>query len=102
MVDFLTAVLNLDARGVFEGWQCGDAWAAEIVDQAAAAIACLCSDLRLVFGLDRIALGGSIGFAPGFREAIVARIADEPDLFRVPVVSAHIGGDSALVGALTP
>lgn len=93
---------ELDARGVFEGWQRGDAWAAEIVDQAAAAIACLCSDLRLVFGLDRIALGGSIGFAPGFREAIVARIADEPDLFRVPVVSAHIGGDSALVGALTP
>lgn len=92
---------ELDARAVFEGWQREDAWAAEIVDPAAAAIACLCSDLRLAFGLDRIALGGSIGFAPGFREAIVARVANEPDLFRVPVVSAEIGGDSALVGALT-
>lgn len=72
------------------------------IDRSIAAIARLCADLTAIFGLDRIALGGSVGLATGYLAGVSARLEHEPPLFRVPVVQATLGHDSALLGALLP
>lgn len=84
-----------DARSVFSS-----GLHAPVIDRAAEAIARLIADLTSILGLDRVALGGSIGLAPGFMPAVVAHLGSEPVLFRTEVVAATLGHDSGLVGAL--
>ncbi|CAN7358527.1 ROK family protein [Devosia sp. LjRoot3] len=84
-----------DARSVFEhGGFDG------IVDRSAAAIAGLIGDLTAILGLDRVAVGGSIGLAPGYLLRVLRHLEDEPPLFRPEVVPAELNHDSGLVGAL--
>lgn len=84
-----------DARSVFErGGFDG------IVDRSAAAIAGLIGDLTAILGLDRVAVGGSIGLAPGYLPLVLRHLEDEPALFRPEVVPAELNHDSGLVGAL--
>ncbi|SFD35696.1 ROK family protein, partial [Tropicimonas isoalkanivorans] len=68
----------------------------------AASIARLCADLTAIFGLDRIAVGGSVGLADGYLPRVAGYLGKEPELFRVPLVPARLGQDSALLGALLP
>ena len=84
-----------DARAVFEhgGHEA-------IIDRAAAAIAGLVGDLTSILGLDRVAMGGSIGLAPGFLPRVLQHLAEEPALFRPELVPAELTHDSGLVGAL--
>ncbi len=88
------------AKEVFGHWRAGDAWAVEIVDTAAAAIAELIGNLTAILGLDRVVLGGSIGLADGFAGRVRHFIADEPVLFRAEVTTAGLEQDSVLLGAL--
>ena len=88
-----------DAREAFAS---GAAAALAAIDRSAAAVAGLCADLTAIFGLDRIAVGGSIGLAEGYLARVRSRLDEEPDLFRVPLVPATLGQDSALLGALLP
>lgn len=76
------------------------AWAERLVDRSARALATLLADLVTVLGLDGAAIGGSIGLAPGYLDRVRAALADEPELFSVPITPAALGPDSALVGAL--
>ncbi|MBP7241142.1 ROK family protein [Amaricoccus sp.] len=76
--------------------------AAAAIDRSARAIARLCADLRTIFGLDRIAIGGSVGLAEGYLPRVTNYLAEEPALFRVELVPAALGQDSALLGALLP
>lgn len=64
------------------------------------AVARLCGDLNAIFGLDRIAIGGSVGLAPGYLDAVAGHVRAEPALFQVALVPAALGHDSALLGAL--
>lgn len=64
------------------------------------AVAKLIADITAILGLDSVAIGGSIGLAPGYIEAVVSHLAGEPALFRPPVAPARLGNDSGLVGAL--
>jgi len=84
-----------DARSVFEhgGFE-------DIIDRSAAAIAALIGDLTAILGLDRVAIGGSIGLAPGYRERIMRHLEEEPALFHPHVVAAELGQDSGLIGAM--
>jgi predicted NBD/HSP70 family sugar kinase len=84
-----------DARAVFEhgGFE-------PIIDRSAAAIAGLIGDLTAILGLDRVAVGGSIGLAPGYLSRVLRHLEDEPALFRPEVVSAELTYDSGLIGAL--
>lgn len=84
-----------DARAVFEGGR-----HPEIIERSAAAIACLIADLATILGLDRVAVGGSIGLAPGYLPMVLTHLAKEPELFRPTVAPAELGQDSGLVGAL--
>lgn len=88
-----------NAKDAFEA---GTAAAAAAIDRSAAAIARLCADLTAVFGLDRIAVGGSVGLADGYLPRVARHLEQEPTLFRVPLVPATLGQDSALLGALLP
>lgn len=84
-----------DARAVFEhgGFE-------GTIDRAAAAIAGLVGDLTSILGLDRVAMGGSIGLAPGFLSLVAQHLGEEPALFRPELVPAELTHDSGLVGAL--
>ncbi|MFV0358549.1 ROK family protein [Tropicimonas sp.] len=70
------------------------------IDRSAMAIARLCADLNAIFGLDRIAVGGSVGLAAGYLPRVSAHLDREPSLFRVPLVPATLGQNSALLGAI--
>ncbi|QDY70443.1 ROK family protein [Qingshengfaniella alkalisoli] len=72
------------------------------IDRSAAAIARLCGDLTAIFGLDRVAIGGSVGLAKGYLSRVEMHLEREPPLFRVPLTLATLGQDSALLGALLP
>lgn len=84
-----------DARAVFV-----DGGHDTIIERSAAAVATLIADLTAILGLDRVAIGGSIGLAPGYLPRVLAHLAAEPALFRPQVVSASLGQDSGLIGAL--
>ncbi|MBA4489821.1 ROK family protein [Paracoccus sp. S1E-3] len=88
-----------DARAAFASDQ---PEAQEAIDRSAAAVARLCGDLTALFGLDRIAIGGSVGLGEGYLARVLAKFEEEPPLFRVPVIPAILGHDSALLGALLP
>lgn len=83
------------ARDVFETGQ-----HPELIDRAANAIAALVADLTSILGLDRVAIGGSIGLAQGFLPQVAAHLAREPALFQPELVAAALGHDSGLIGAV--
>lgn len=92
----IAAAANLpDARAVFESGA-HDA----IIDRSARAVATLIADLTTILGLDRVAIGGSIGLAPGYLARVVTHLSQEPDLFQPALVAATLGHDSGLIGAL--
>lgn len=64
------------------------------------AVAKLIADLTAILGLDSVAIGGSIGLAPGYLAGVAGYLAGEPALFRPTLAPAHLGNDSGLVGAL--
>jgi len=84
-----------DARAVF-----ADNAGSPAIERSARAVATLIGDLTSLLGLDVVAIGGSIGFAPGYLARVAGHVAHEPELFRTEVVPALLGNDSGLVGAL--
>ena len=84
-----------DARAVF-----ADDAGAPAIERSARAVATLIGDLTSLLGLDVVAVGGSIGLAPGYLPRVIGHVAGEPVLFRPQVVPARLGNDSGLVGAL--
>lgn len=91
---------GMDARAVFEAASNGQDWANRIVATSATAIATLIGDLTAILGLEKVALGGSIGMAQGYIDRVRDAVADEPALFRPEVVLAELGPDAPLIGAL--
>jgi len=90
-----------DARAVFTAAAEGQDWADRIVATSARAVAALIGDLTAVLGLEIVAIGGSIGLAPGYLDRIRAALSDEPELFRPRLLHAELGHDAPLIGALT-
>lgn len=84
-----------DARAVFDHGSFEP-----IIDRSATAVAGLIGDLTAILGLDRVALGGSIGLAAGYLTRVRDRLSAEPPLFRPELVPALLGHDSGLIGAL--
>lgn len=91
---------GLTGKDVFEACYAGEAWAEKIVDCSAQSLAELCANLAATLDPDRIALGGSIGLAPGYIERVRYFLDQEPALFRVPIIHASLGADGPLLGAL--
>lgn len=91
---------GLDARAVFVAAADGEDWARRIVDTSASAVAALIGDLTTILGLDTVAMGGSIGLAPGYLSRVLTALESEPELFRPRLVHAKLGHDAPLIGAL--
>ncbi len=71
-----------------------------VIQRSAEAIARLIADLTAILGLDAVAIGGSIGLAPGYLPQVHSPLDADPALFRPSVTPARLGSDSGLVGAL--
>lgn len=84
-----------DARAVFDRPEC-----APIIARSAAAVAALCADLRAILGIERIAIGGSIGLRPDYFAQVSQVLSQEPALFRPEIRPAALGQDSGLLGAV--
>lgn len=91
---------GLDARAIFIAHLDGQKWATNLINQAAAAIAIQIADLTTIFGLEKVAIGGSIGLAEGFIDRIQDHLNTEPSLFRPVICPAQLGSDSPLYGAM--
>ncbi|CTQ33550.1 ROK family protein [Jannaschia rubra] len=89
-----------DARAVFDAASAGADWAERIVARSAEAVALLIGDLTTILGLDTVAIGGSIGLAPGYLDRLASALAREPTLFRPRIAAAELGHDAPLIGAL--
>lgn len=84
-----------DAKAVFESGEHEG-----VIALAAASVGTLITDLTSILGLDRVAIGGSIGLARGFLDRVKSQVASEPELFRTEIRAAALGHDSGLLGAL--
>lgn len=91
---------GMSAKEVFSAADQGARWATSIIEDSARAIATLCGDLAAALDPDRIAIGGSIGLAPGYLDRVRTWLATEPELFRAPLLPAELGPDGPLLGAL--
>ncbi len=91
---------DADAREVFAKAATGAVWANGIIATSASAVAALIGDLTAILGLDTVAIGGSIGLAPGYIDRIRAGLDEEPELFRPGIELAQLGHDAPLIGAL--
>jgi len=89
----------LSTRAVFERAEGGDARARIVIHEAVDALARALVDLRWLVDPERVAVGGSVGMAPGYlvalREALSRLEPGDP----LAVVAAELGADAGLLGA---
>ena len=91
---------NHDTRMVFEAHLRGETWATGLISSSATAVGELCANLRVILGLDRIAIGGSIGLATGYISMVKTALEAEPTMFQPQIKEAELGKDAALIGVL--
>ena len=91
---------GLDAREVFQRAESGAKWAEDIIQNSAQAIAELSADLVAMLGVERIALGGSIGTASRYRERVQSFIDNIPKPFQAEMVCTSLDQSGPLLGAL--
>jgi predicted NBD/HSP70 family sugar kinase len=88
----------LSTRAVFARAEGGDARARAVVREAVDALARALVDLRWLVDPERVAVGGSVGLAPGYlvalRRALTRLEPDDP----LAVVAAELGADAGLLG----
>ena len=77
----------------------GEGWAQGIVDRAARWLASSFGDLRALFDVEQVVMGGGVGLAPGFLPRVQAHLdRDLPAAFQVTLRAAYLGADAGLVG----
>jgi predicted NBD/HSP70 family sugar kinase len=86
---------NLSARAVFAAASAGDESAQAVVAEEAALVAGALASIVAVVDPELIVLGGGIGRAPGFADAVAAGLAELAPV--VPEVRASALGDDAVV-----
>jgi len=88
------------AKDILELHRSGHSWATKIVEDSAKSIAELGTNLAAAVGISRVVLGGGVGLSDGYEKLVRAFVNEEPELFRVEVVTAELKSQSVLVGAL--
>ncbi|MBB6097870.1 N-acylmannosamine kinase [Deinobacterium chartae] len=87
------------ARALCDRAEAGEAAAEAIYGRSAALVAARLADFAVMLGIERVALGGSVGLRPGYLERVRAALAALPEMYRLEVVHAELGADAGLVGA---
>ncbi|ANT52991.1 N-acetylmannosamine kinase [Mesorhizobium amorphae] len=87
------------APDVFSAATGGNSVATKIIASAVDALVNGFADLTASVDVDCFAIGGGVGLAPGFIEALRVRSLDLPRIFQRPIVAAQAGADAGLLGA---
>ncbi|GAL05345.1 N-acetylmannosamine kinase [Photobacterium aphoticum] len=66
-----------------------------IIHRAAKTIANLVADLTISLDVEVVALGGSVGLAPGFLDLVNDYLSDLPQVYQPLVIKAQTGADAA-------
>ncbi|RKD68931.1 putative N-acetylmannosamine-6-phosphate 2-epimerase [Rhizobium sp. WW_1] len=88
-----------EAPEIFQKAREGTDWAEAIVAQSAARVALLCRDIQMMFAPKRIVIGGGIGLAPGYLEAVRAQLAGLAPHLAPHLVAASLGPHAGIIGA---
>ena len=91
---------NVTAKEIFNYSLNNKKWAREIIELSAKSISELCGNLKAIFDIDIIILGGSIGMAKGYVELVKENLKREPNLFHVKIVKSSLGVKAAKIGVL--
>ena len=91
---------NISAKEIFKLSLQNKKWAKEIIDLSAKSVSELCANLKAIFDIDIIILGGSIGMAQVYVELVKKNLKKEPKLFHVKVVKSSLGVKAAKMGVL--
>jgi N-acylmannosamine kinase len=86
------------APDLFRAAAAGDRIAAEVIDTAVDVLVNAFADLTAAADIDCFAVGGGVGLAAGFIEALQARSLLLPAIFQRPIVAAQAGADAGLLG----
>ena len=89
---------DADTRAVFAAAAAGEAWADQIVTDAARRLAAALVDLQRVVDPECVVLGGGVGLLPAFRAALDRELGPQPERLRPCVVAAELGGDAGIIG----
>ena len=88
-----------EAPEIFEQARNGAAWAQAIVVQSALRVALLCRDIQMMFAPKRVVIGGGIGLASGYLDAISAQLMALPPHLAPHLVAASLGPRAGIIGA---
>jgi N-acylmannosamine kinase len=88
-----------DARALCDAADAGDAVAEAHLRASIREVANKLADLTVVLGIERSAVGGSVGLRPGYVERLREAFQRLPALNRHEVMRAELGADAGLHGA---
>lgn len=86
------------APDLFAAARQGDAIATAVIAEAVEALVNGFADLTASIDIDGFAVGGGVGLAAGFIEALQARSRELPAVFQRPILAAQAGADAGLLG----
>jgi len=89
----------VDATAIWRAAQAREAWAEDLLADGLHALAAGLTTLKTIIDPDVIVIGGGLGLAPGFPDALNARIATLDPLYRIALRPAALGAAAGLVGA---
>ncbi len=90
---------GLDAKSIFTFAAQGHPQARLLVQRSAQTLARMIADLKALTDCQRVVVGGSIGLAAGYLPLVRDYLAQEPDIYQLPLCAAHYRHDAGLLGA---
>lgn len=87
-----------DAATVFGRAREGEAWARDIVSRSAENVALLCRDIQMMLNPEVIVIGGGIGLAHGYLDAVRDHLAGLASPAAPNLIAAKLGAHAGIIG----
>ncbi len=91
---------NKTAKEIFNNYFHNKKWAKEIINLSAQSVSELCANLKAIYDVDVIIIGGSVGMAKGYIQLVKNNLNKEPKLFQVRVLKSSLGIKAAKMAVL--
>jgi len=88
-----------NAKALCDAADDGDGQANNLYQQGIVAIAKKLSDLAVMLGIQRVAVGGSVGLRPGYVQRLETEMKAYPAIYHYELLAARLGHDAGLYGA---
>jgi len=88
-----------DARSLCDAADQGDPQANALYQHGINEIAKKLADLAVMVGIQRVAVGGSVGLRSGYLDRLRLAMSQYPAIYQIEFVAAQLGHDAGLVGA---